>query len=145
IAGSSGTGLFLLWAADHLHAPGARQLAARAGDHLIAIAQPKPGAGLMWMMAPTFPREMPNFSHGTAGVSYFLATLYQATGQKKFLNAALAGADYLLSIADINGRYCMIYHDNQNKGLYYLGWCHGPAGTARLFYRLYQVTRDPKW
>jgi len=145
IAGSSGTGLFLLWAADHLHAPGALELAARAGDHLIAIAQPKPGAGLMWTMDPTFPREMPNFSHGTAGVAYFLATLYQVTGQKKFLNAALAGANYLLSIADINSRYCMIYHDNQNKGLYYLGWCHGPAGAARLFYRLYQVTRDPKW
>lgn len=145
ISGSSGTGLFLLWAADHLHAPGARELAVRDGEHLIKIALHTPHGGLKWMMDPTFPREMPNFSHGTAGVSYFLATLYQATGREEFLNAALAGAKYLLSIADITNRYCMIYHDNQNKGLYYLGWCHGPAGTARLFYRLYQVTKDPKW
>lgn len=145
IAGSSGTGLFLLWAADRLHVPEARKLAAQAGDHLIAIGQRRPGNGLMWMMDPTFPREMPNFSHGTAGVSYFLATLYQATGRKRFLNAAVAGANYLLSIADVSSRYCMIYHDSQNKGLYYLGWCHGPAGTARLFYRLYQVTKDQKW
>ncbi|HKV27365.1 MAG TPA: lanthionine synthetase LanC family protein [Candidatus Acidoferrales bacterium] len=144
IAGSSGTGLFLLWAADHLQAPGARQLAVRAGDFLIAIAQRKQGS-LMWMMDPSYPREMPNFSHGTSGVSYFLATLYQATGQKKFLDAALAGAKYLLSIADLNDRYCMIYHDSEHKDLYYLGWCHGPAGTARLFYRLYQVTRDTRW
>jgi lantibiotic modifying enzyme len=145
IAGSSGTGLFLLWASDHLHAPGAKQLAARAGDHLIAIGRRKSGSGLMWMMDPSFPREMPNFSHGTAGVAYFLASLYRATGQIKFLNAALAGASYLLSIADLDSRYCMIYHDSENKNLYYLGWCHGPAGTARLFFRLYQVTKNPKW
>jgi hypothetical protein len=29
--------------------------------------------------------------------------------------------------------------------LYYLGWCHGPAGTARLFYRLHQATGDKEW
>jgi lantibiotic modifying enzyme len=26
--------------------------------------------------------------------------------------------------------------------VYYLGFCHGPAGTARLFYQLYKVTKD---
>jgi lantibiotic modifying enzyme len=145
IAGSSGTGLFLLWVADTLHAQGAEELAARAGDHLVAIGQKEPGGGLSWMMDPTYPREMPNFSHGAAGVAYFLATLYRFTGRRKYLDAALAGANYLLSISDLNNRYCMIYHDNQNKNLFYLGWCHGPAGTARLFYRLYQDTRDPKW
>src|SRR5579875_1289628 len=145
IAGSSGTGLFLLWAAKTLHAAGAEELAAQAGDHLIAIGQREPHDQLKWMMDSTYPREMPNFSHGTAGVAYFLATLYQTTGRKKYLDAALAGANYLLSIGDINNRYCMIYHDNQIKSLYYLGWCHGPAGTARLFYRLYQVTKNPKW
>ena len=39
----------------------------------------------------------------------------------------------------------MIYHDSEHQDLFYLGWCHGPAGTARLFYRLYQATRDPQW
>ena len=28
---------------------------------------------------------------------------------------------------------------------YYLGWCHGPAGTARLWYRLWQATGDRAW
>jgi hypothetical protein len=32
------------------------------------------------------------------------------------------------------------YPDLQD--VYYLGFCHGPAGTARLFYQLYKVTRD---
>jgi lantibiotic modifying enzyme len=89
---------------------------------------------------------MPNFSHGTAGVAYFLATLYQETRQKKFLDAALAGTRYLLSIAKTDGGVCLIFFNEPwAKDIYYLGWCHGPAGTARLFYRLYQVTGDRKW
>ncbi|MGH9711083.1 MAG: lanthionine synthetase LanC family protein, partial [Candidatus Acidiferrales bacterium] len=147
IAGGSGTGLFLLWAADKLEAPGARELAVQAGRHLIELGKPTDGGGLKWMMDPTFPREMPNFSHGTAGVAYFLATLYQETKQKEFLAAAIKGANYLLSIADKQGDICLIYHDStpNGKSLYYLGWCHGPAGTARLFYRLFQDTHDPQW
>ncbi|MGB6484106.1 MAG: lanthionine synthetase LanC family protein [Candidatus Acidiferrales bacterium] len=147
IAGGSGTGLFLLWAADKLQAPGARQVAIEAGKHLIELGKPTGDDGTRWLMDPTFPREMPNFSHGTAGVAYFLATLYQVTKQKEFLDAALKGAHYLISIADKQGDICLIYHDDtpNGKSLYYLGWCHGPAGTARLFYRLYQDTHDRQW
>jgi hypothetical protein len=29
--------------------------------------------------------------------------------------------------------------------LYYLGWCHGPAGTARLFHQLHRVTGTREW
>jgi Lanthionine synthetase C-like protein len=144
ISGSSGTGLFLLWASQHLHAPGAQDLAVRAGEHVAATGEPVADGGLRWMM-DSYPLEMPNFCHGTAGEAYFLATLYQVTGRKVFLNAALAGSKHLLSIATVTDRYFLIYHDNKNTHLYYLDWAHGPAGTAALFYRLYQVTRDPKW
>jgi lantibiotic modifying enzyme len=147
IAGGSGTGLFLLWAAEKLQAPGAQELAVQAGEHLIELAKPTEGGGLRWLMDPTFPREMPNFSHGTAGVAYFLATLYGKTKKKEFLDAALRGARYLISIATTQGNICLIYHDNtaSGKSLYYLGWCHGPVGTARLFYRLHRDTNDPQW
>lgn len=147
ISGSAGTGLFLLWAEEHLGAKGVRPLAMQAGDHLIEVAQHPANGQLKWMMNSTFPAEMPNFSHGTAGVAYFLATLYQKTGEKRFLEAALGGAKYLTSIADVEGEACLIYHDDrpENRKMYYLGWCHGPAGTARFFYRLYQVTKDPQW
>ncbi|MFZ0921507.1 MAG: lanthionine synthetase LanC family protein, partial [Candidatus Acidiferrales bacterium] len=91
IAGGSGTGLFLLWAADKLQAPGAREVAIEAGKHLIELGKPTGDGGTRWLMDPTFPREMPNFSHGTAGVAYFLATLYQVTKQREFLDAALKG------------------------------------------------------
>jgi Lanthionine synthetase C-like protein len=144
ISGSSGTGLFLLWAADHLQVPSARQLAVSAGEHVASLGQREPNGGLRWMME-SYPLEMPNFCHGTAGVAYFLATLYQVTHRKEFLDAALAGAKHLISIATVTDRYFLIYHDDKNTHLYYLDWAHGPTGTAALFYRLYQVTHDPKW
>ncbi len=145
VSGAAGTGLFLLYAAKVLNDKSAKDLAIQAGLRLIELARPENG-GLKWAMDPKFPRLMPNFSHGTAGVAYFLGTLYQETRQKKFLDAALAGARYLLSIAVTDGGICLIFHNEPfNKDIYYLSWCHGPAGTARLFYRLFQVTGDHKW
>ena len=26
-----------------------------------------------------------------------------------------------------------------------MGWCHGPVGTARLYYRLWEITKDEVW
>jgi lantibiotic modifying enzyme len=145
IAGSAGTGLFLLYAAKELKDAGLRNFAAAAGLRLIALGKAEAG-GLKWAMNKDFPRLMPNFSHGTAGVAYFLATLYGETREKEFLEAALSGARYLQAIARTDGDICQIFHNEPNgKELYYLSWCHGPAGTARLFFRLAQVTGDKSW
>lgn len=145
IAGAAGTGLFLLYAASELNDPSLKMLAARAGKRLIAIGKPEAG-GLKWAMNKDFPRLMPNFSHGTAGVAYFLATLYGATRDRAFLDAALSGAHYLQAVAKTDGNICMVFHNEPDgRELYYLSWCHGPAGTARLFYRLYEVTGDRRW
>ena len=145
IAGGAGIGLYLLYAADILKDAGARALAVRAGDRLLDLGQADKG-GTKWAMTPATPRLMPNFSHGTAGIAYFLATLYKATREPRFLDGALAGARYLQAIAKTEGDICLVQH-NQPDGLdlYYLGWCHGPAGTARLFYQLAQVTGDKAW
>jgi lantibiotic modifying enzyme len=145
ISGSAGTGLFLLYIAKKLEDPGLYDLAARAGTGLLEIGIPEKN-GLKWFMSPDYPKLMPNFSHGTAGIAYFLATLYQHTKKREFLDGALAGAKYLLAIAKTGGDACLIFHhEPDGKDLYYLGWCHGPVGTARLFYRLYEVTGDKTW
>jgi len=97
-------------------------------------------------MSPGYLRNMPNFSHGTAGVAYYLATLHQATGEPAFLDAALQGAAYLDAIATRRGDATLIrHHDGDGQDLFYLSWCHGPVGTARLFYRLHRLTSDPRW
>jgi len=145
ISGSSGIGLFLLYAARELNEPALVSLAGQAADRLIELGRPE-GGGLKWAMSPDFARLMPNFSHGTAGVAYFLATLYRQTKKKEYLDAALAGAKYLLSVADTANDGCLIFHNEpDSRNLFYLGWCHGPAGTARLFERLFEVTADPAW
>lgn len=147
ISGSAGIGLFLLHAADTLDLPEARVLATRAGRRLLERG-PSDTGGTKWPMDSTSAQLLPNFAHGTAGAAYFLATLYQATTDHVFLGAALAGAAYLQRIATIDGDACLIYHhepDEAGRSLYYLGWCHGPAGTARLWYRLWQATGDRGW
>lgn len=142
ISGSAGTGLFLLYAARELDDPEIIELASQTGLRLIDLGQPTEN-GLKWAMDPEYPRLMPNFSHGTAGIAYFLATLYQVSPHREFLDAAQAGARYLQSIANTEGDACLIFHNEPDgEDLYYLGWCHGPVGTARLFYRLYQITED---
>ena len=145
ISGSAGIGLFLLYADATLKDGAAKPLAIRAGDRLLEIGRPEHG-GTKWAMDPASPRLMPNFAHGTAGVAYFLATLHKATREPRFLDGALAGARYLQAIAKTDADICLVPH-NQPDGLdlYYLGWCHGPAGTARLFYQLAQATGDKAW
>jgi lantibiotic modifying enzyme len=145
ISGGAGTGLVLLYAFKETGDRRWLDLAAKAGDRLLELGKPKNG-GLDWAMDPSNPRIYPNFSHGTAGVAFFLARLHEATGKKPYLDASLAGAKYLLSIAKTDGDACLIYHDEPDgKNLYYLGWCHGPVGTANLIYALFKITGDKSW
>lgn len=145
VAGGAGIGLFLLYAARELKQPAFRELAIQDAHRLIELGLLEEN-GMKWRMSPSFARLMPNFSHGTAGIAYFLATLYRETGKREFLEAALAGAKYLRAVAKTDNDACLIFHNEpEGKDLYYLGWCHGPVGTARLFFRLYQVTGDRGW
>ncbi|MDQ3170852.1 MAG: hypothetical protein M3Q55_11995, partial [Acidobacteriota bacterium] len=147
ISGTAGTGLFLLHASNVLGDEHALALAKKAGMRLLEMGQAEAG-GVKWAMSADFPRMMPNFSHGTAGIAYFLATLYDATKERAFLDGALAGAAYLKNIAQTEGDVCFIFHhepEEDGRKLFYLGYCHGPAGTARLWYRLYKSTGDKAW
>jgi lantibiotic modifying enzyme len=145
ISGTAGIGLTLLGLRDLL-GDEAVALARLAGDRLLAVAKPVQDGQRKWMMDPSFPREMPNFSHGTAGVSYFLATLSQQGGEPRHLEAARDGARYLRAIATPSGEGFVIrHHDGDGAALFYLSWCHGGAGTARLWERLYRIDGDTAW
>ena len=147
IGGTAGTGLFLLHAARTLPSPDALALATRAGRQLLASGIAEHG-GTKWRMAPEVQRLMPNFSHGTAGIAFFLVELYRATRDRAFLDGALAGARYLKAVAHTEGDVCLIFHhepEEDGRKLFYLGYCHGPAGTARLWYSLYKATGEREW
>src|SRR5215471_2375407 len=145
ISGTAGIGLFLLYVDDLFHDADSRALAVRAGDRLLDRAIADKG-GSKWTADPSLKRVIPNFSQGVAGLSYFLATLYTKTNNKLFLEGALSGARYLLATAKTDGDVLLLPYDQpDNASLYYFGWDHGPAGSARLFYRLYQATGDETW
>jgi lantibiotic modifying enzyme len=145
VAGSAGTGLYLLDLGRRGDTE-ALATAEKAGRRLLELAIPHAPGRTKWRMDPTFAREMPNFSHGTAGIAFFLARLHAATGRREYLDAAVAGARYLQEIANTSGGGCLVYH-NQPDGpdLYYMGWCHGPAGTARLFVELDRADPGGGW
>ena len=164
ISGTAGTGLALLYLHRKLGADGALETAEAAGARLLERAI-EADNGLRWDMWPGYAREMPNFSHGTAGIAYFLTTLHRATGSPECLDAALAGANYLISQATVDespgaaagapagspdrpgstSGYRIFHSRPGGEDLYYLSWCHGPVGTNRLFHQLAEATGDNIW
>ena len=153
--GATGIGLGFLYAAESGLLPEAQEWARAAGDRLLEMAEAVPG-GLQWQMVPVMPIDFntPNFSHGTAGVAYFLARLYEVTGDERYLKGALAGAERLKKIATVTERAegegkgigrLIYHHEGAGENRYYLSWCHGPVGTGRLFHQLARVTEDESW
>jgi lantibiotic modifying enzyme len=146
MSGSAGVGLTLLALGKQLHRSDLIDLAVRAGTDLLANSKSN-SQGRYWLRQLDAKKDYPNFSHGTAGVAYFLLKLYEQTGEQRFLDACIEAAKYLNSIASKDPvTNCLIPHDlPERKDLFYLGWCHGPAGTGRFFRELFVVTSDARW
>jgi hypothetical protein len=144
--GDAGTALFLLAATDALDRDDARARAIDAGHALIARARPEHG-GLAWVLREGGDSNLPNFSHGAAGVGFLMARLYEETGEPAFLEAALGAATYLEAISrDGDGVHVPYGFDPPEwRDRHELGWGHGVAGTARLHAQLARVSDDPRW
>lgn len=147
--GAAGAGMVYLYALEKGIYPQGLNLAKAVGDRLIEVGEPME-VGTQWrlMNDMPFPFTAPNFAHGGAGVAYYLARLFEHTKDQKHLDAAIAGADHVGSIAFKSGEGCLVCHQKEGKNPndhFYLGQCHGPAGTSRLYHLLHQITGDKKW
>ena len=147
--GAAGIGLYYLYAHDNNVHDQALSWVKAIADRLLEVAEPAAG-GLRWQLMDDipWPFDAPNFAHGTAGVAFFLARTFEATGDERYLEAALAGAGHVQAMADPVGDDGHLVPHILNDGRphrYYLGMCHGPAGTARLFYLLDKITGDEQW
>ncbi len=151
VSGDGSIVLYLLYAARELQNDSYLQTADKAGERILELAIKEPRGGLSWRGFPAFPglpkdAYFPNFEGGTAGVAYLLARLYSATKKEKYLAAAREGALHLTTIAAVHGDAALIpYRFPDLTDLYYLGFCHGPAGTARTFFELHEVTGDEQY
>ncbi len=152
-SGDTGVLLYLLYAASAFQDDSYRKLAVQAGDNILSLAQEDKRGGLRWIGVPAaslpgMPKDtyFPNFELGTAGVAYGLARLHGETKEPRFLEAAKQGALHLQKIATVQGDSALVFYREPDKtDLYYLGFCHGPSGTGRLFYELYKVTNDHEY
>jgi lantibiotic modifying enzyme len=135
--GAAGAGLALI---------GLSQIerATQVGERLLEVSE-QTTEGRRWglMSDMPFPFTAPNFAHGGAGVGYFFARLFESTGDQRFLDAATDAARYVASRLSPVGDGALVCHtEEQQPPEFYLGQCHGPAGTARLFALLARLTGD---
>lgn len=127
--------------------PTTRRTAGVVADRMADAAEDSP-AGPQWRMRTDYPILMPNFSHGTAGVAYALAVAGAALERPDLLAAAVRGAETLLAIGTTPAGWAapMSIPGQSHRPPVSFGWCHGPAGTIKLFELLARLQpSDPRW
>jgi hypothetical protein len=137
--GTASVVLGALWALRY-DVPGAAELAVLAVGVLLAEQEPTEH-GLDWLFVPRRyllePRgEMPNWSHGLAGVVGALAAAGSQLGRPELTDAARLGAEHLVSLADTSDGGMRVAHvipGLEDLDTYTYTWCHGPAGTSLAF------------
>ena len=145
--GAAGAGIIYLYAfREGLLAD--TTLAEKTADRLLEVGEDTPD-GIRWLMMADmpFPFTAPNFAHGGAGVGYFLADLYREAKGQAYLDAALSAAEYIKTRTVTSGAGILVCHteEQQPPSTFYLGVCHGPAGTGRFMYLLNQITGDTRY
>ncbi|MDZ5662705.1 lanthionine synthetase LanC family protein [Nocardioides sp. S-58] len=141
--GTAGVLLGAVWAHRH-GARGAEDLAARAAGILLAEGEPTQ-AGTDWSFVPRRfradvpverQREMPNWSHGLAGIAAALAVAGSELRRPDLVDAARRGAEHLVTLGDTDGDgFVVPAAIPPSPGLEEVTftWCHGPTGTSLLF------------
>jgi len=128
-----------LWARQH-DVPGADELAVQAVDVLLAEGEER-DTGVYWPFVPLRflvgdDVQMPNWSHGQAGVAGALAAAGTALDRPDLVEAARLGAEHLLGLGDTGDGGLRLPHripGKEDLDTYTYTWCHGPAGTSLLF------------
>jgi lantibiotic modifying enzyme len=152
IVGNAGTALFLLelgQASGHARFLQGAQQAAAALD---TTAVREKSTVDDTKMLPTWlyrmgkrSMHMPNFSHGTAGVAYALLRIGAAVEDQALIAAGKAGAEWMIEHTVEDGEGCKWPHTSPGATMFQGGWCHGPAGTGRLFLLLHSMTGEQRY
>jgi lantibiotic modifying enzyme len=137
IGGEAGIGLALLEMHRLTKNDAYRAAADDAGKWLLSKAT-QDEEGARWA---TYGSLDPNFSHGTAGIAFFLGSLSDA----KARDAAAGAATWIESVAEKGGGglYWKYYAGDPPEGRQQTtmhSWCHGAPGTVGLFIRLHRAT-----
>jgi hypothetical protein len=137
--GTASVLLGALWALRY-DVPGALELADLAADVLEGEQEPR-DSGVYWPFVPLrfLLREdvqMPNWSHGQAGIAGSMAAAGIALDRPELTSLATLGAEYLVSLGDQTDgglRLENMIPGKEGVETFTYSWCHGPAGTSLLF------------
>ena len=137
--GTASVLLGAMWALRH-DVPGADSLATKAVDVLVAEGEEQ-DTGIYWPFVPLRfllrdDVQMPNWSHGQAGIAGSLAAAGIALDRPDLVALAVRGAEHLVTMGDTSDGGLRLDHripGVDDLDTYTYTWCHGPAGTSLLF------------
>lgn len=133
------------------------ETAVKAGEYIEQFANPAKNGGTYYYLYDLVAANEGdedtihvNFSHGSAGTAYLWAVLYEAIGDKKYLERAEKVFEYLDGIASGDDEAVLYpYQDHPKRGFaddrFYLGMCGGPIGSSFPYKKLYRLTGDEKY
>ncbi|GAA0596474.1 hypothetical protein HPO96_30260 [Kribbella sandramycini] len=144
-----GTGAALLGALWALrHGIPAQPLAERAVELLLAEQEPGPN----WLFVPrrylrqASAYQMPNFSHGLAGIAAVLALAGAELDRPELVETGRQGAEHLISLGINDGKGFRVARvipwEERHGDEFTFNWCHGGAGTSLLFSALQYAGAD---
>ncbi len=124
--GTAGIATFLLYAGAASAEDGFTALAVEALEGLLALAEEGAGGSAWWPAGPDDPTCWPHWCNGSSGVGTALVRAYLLTGQRRYLNAAVAAAQ---------AGFIERWRSSPVQ-------CHGLAGDAELLLDLAACTGD---
>ena len=65
--------------------------------------------------------------------------------ERVYLETAEKAANWLESVKIVTDQGLIFHHEPGGEELCYLGWCHGPPGTTRLYYKLWKTTGEQNY
>jgi lantibiotic modifying enzyme len=145
--GDAGIAVILLNIAKVLCDDKLRSLAVAAAKTISESAKPGPRGGKSWDIVPDgYAHSFPNFVIGTSGIAYAMSVFYEDTRDADFLSAAKSAVEYLrvIAVRQKDG-FLVPLTDDPNERTFYVGGCHGPEGTSKVFYQLYRLTGEDSY
>lgn len=129
------------------------EAAKEAANSIAAEALDAPTGGKVWkpldlsLIGHEKGMNFPNWQHGTTGIAWLFAALYEDSKDEKFLELARQGLDYVIgiSVGDETARL-IPFTDHPERGpsydKFYLGTCQGAVGSSLGFRAFYEASGE---
>jgi lantibiotic modifying enzyme len=147
ISGAAGTGLFLLKMYQATRQPLYLSGAEKLGDFIVAQAEVQEQQGAKWKLKGEKQEYyFVGFSHGPAGMGYYLDRLYRVNKKEKYRDYADKAMTHIEKIAIREKGYVKWYHEElARKTRFSSQWCHGAPGMNPFFLELYDRSKDKEY